>query len=123
MILGAIAFSRMEKESMNDVSLMVTSVFGGCVMGLFMLGFFTRRVDGTSATIAIGCAILFNIYLVLSVAGRVPEPYGLGVHSYWIGPLVNLVFIILAYGLSLLRGAPIRPQPGLTVWTTEKATQ
>ena len=49
-ISGAIIFSRIEKESMNDISLIVTSLFGGCLMGLFMLGFFTRRVDGFTAT-------------------------------------------------------------------------
>ena len=122
MITGAITFSRLPKESMNDVSLIVTSVFGGCVMGLFMLGFFTRRVDGRSATIAIGLAIMFNIYLALCLAGRIPESWRLGVHSYWIGPLVNLVFIIIAYGLSLLRRVPPRSVAGLTVWAPKEVS-
>ncbi|QNN22015.1 sodium:solute symporter [Planctomycetales bacterium ZRK34] len=122
MITGAITFSRLPKESMNDVSLIVTSVFGGCVMGLFMLGFFTRRVDGRSATIAIGLAIMFNIYLALCLAGRIAESWRLGVHSYWIGPLVNLVFIIIAYGLSLLRRVPPRSVAGLTVWAPKEVS-
>lgn len=42
-ILGAITFSRIEKESMNDLSLVVTSIFGGCLMGLFVLGLFFRQ--------------------------------------------------------------------------------
>jgi SSS family solute:Na+ symporter len=122
MITGAITFSKLPKESMNDVSLIVTSVFGGCVMGLFMLGFFTRRVDGGSATIAIGLAIGFNIYLALGLAGRIPEGWRLEVHGYWIGPLVNLVFIITAYGLSLLRRVPPRSVSGLTVWAPKEVS-
>ena len=116
-VTGAITFSQIEKESMNDVSLIVTSVFGGCLMGLFLLGFFTRRVDGISATIALVLAVGFNIYLGLGLLGRLPEEWTLGVHSYWVGALVNGTFIVSAYLISLLRR---RPQPnleGLTVWT------
>ena len=80
-VLGAIGFSHIEKESMNDVSLIVTSVFGGCLMGLFLLGFFSRRVDGTSALIAMVLAIGFNIYLGLGLAGILPAGVTLPVHS------------------------------------------
>jgi solute:Na+ symporter, SSS family len=116
-VLGAIVFSRIEKESMNDVSLIVTSVFGGCLMGLFLLGFFTRRVDGTSAVIAMVLAITFNIYLGLGLAGRLPAGSSPGVHSYWVGALVNGVFVTLAYLISLVRRRPPRDLEGLTVWT------
>ena len=53
--LGAWVFSRIEKESMNDVSLIVFSVLGGAVTGMYMLGFFTRRVDGFAVNVALGC--------------------------------------------------------------------
>jgi SSS family solute:Na+ symporter len=116
-VIGAIAFSRIEKESMNDLSLIVTSVFGGCLMGLFLLGFFTRRVDGTSAMIAMGVAILFNVYLGLGLLELLPEGLTLGVHSYWVGALVNATFALTAYGVSLLRNRPPKDLQGLTVWT------
>lgn len=117
MMLGAITFSRIQKESMNDVSLIVTSVFGGCLMGLFLLGFFTRRVDGFSATVAMVLAIVFNIYLGLGALGQLPDAWKLGVHSYWIGALVNGAFVLLAYGISVVRRAAPRDLAGLTVWT------
>jgi len=116
-VTGAIVFSRIEKESMNDVSLIVTSVFGGCLMGLFLLGFFTRRVDGISATFALALAVGFNIYLGLGLLGRFPEGWTLGVHSYWVGALVNGTFIVSAYLISLLRRKPQPNLEGLTVWT------
>lgn len=116
-ILGAITFSRLEKESMNDVSLIVTSVFGGCLMGLFLLGFFTRRVDGASATIAMALAIAFNLYLALGLAGKLPDTLTLSIHSYWTGALVNGFFIVAAYAISLLRARPLEELAGLTVWT------
>ncbi len=118
-VLGAITFSYLPKESMNDVSLIVTSVFGGCLMGLFLLGFFTTRVDGTAATIALALAVMFNIYLGLGLGGALPDAITLPVHSYWTGALVNGVFLVGAYGIGCLRGNQ-RDMTGLTVWTMEK---
>jgi len=115
-ISGAIAFSQIEKESMNDVSLIVTSIFGGCLMGLFLLGFFSNTVDGVSATIAMLLAIAFNIYLGLGLGGAIPKQWTLSAHSYWVGALVNLFFIIAALSLSAIRKTPPRHLDGLTVW-------
>ena len=84
-ILGAIIFSNIEKESMNDVSLIVTSIFGGCLMGLFILGFFSNRVDGQSATLAMSIAILLNIYIGLGFLGLLPKALILNIHTYILG--------------------------------------
>ena len=121
MTLGAFAFSRMEKESMNDVSLIVFSVLGGAITGLYMVGFFTRRVDGKSANIALGIAIAFNIYLGLGLLRWLPESWRIGLHSYWVGAVVNILFVVLAYGISLWRRVPPQKLEGLTIWTM-KAT-
>lgn len=119
-VSGAIIFSSITKESMNDASLIVTSAFGGCLMGMFLLGFFTTRVDGVSVTIAMVLAIAFNVYLVVGVTGQLPESLTPGVHSYWVGPLVNLFFLVVAYGLSLIRGRGDHPLQQLTVWTLNR---
>ncbi len=116
-IIGAIFFSRIEKESMNDLSLIVTSIFGGCLMGLFMLGFFTRRVNGTSATIAMVAAILFNIYLGLGLLGWLPKDVQLGIHSYWVGATVNAFFIVMALLASFFVPKKDKDLTGLTIYT------
>jgi len=117
MIVGALTFARLPKESMNDVSLIVTSIFGGCLMGLFMLGFFTRRVDGVAATAALLPAALFNIYLGLGALGGLPKGLALPIHSYWTGAAVNASFLVLAYAISLFRRPSGGDLAGLTVWT------
>ena len=117
MTLGAFSFSRMEKESMNDVSLIVFSVLGGAITGLYMIGFFTRRVDGKSANIALGVAVAFNIYLGFGLLGWLPQGWKIGVHSYWVGAIVNVLFAVLAYCISLWRRVPPQKLDGLTVWT------
>ncbi len=119
MIVGACVFSVVEKESMNDLSLIMDSVFGGCLVGLFLLGFFTTRVDSLAATAALVVGILCNIYLGLNASGWLPESLRLPVHSYWVGILVNTVFVFVALAISLCRHQP-RDLTGLTVWTMPK---
>jgi solute:Na+ symporter, SSS family len=119
-IMGAISFNFMDKESMNDISLIVTSVFGGCLMGLFLMGFFTQAVDGFSATIALILAVLVNIYLGLGLLGVLPSSITLSIHSYWVIALVNGTFILLAYIISITRGKHRKTLEGLTIWTMKR---
>jgi solute:Na+ symporter, SSS family len=121
-IMGAVSFSIMDKESMNDISLIVTSVFGGCLMGLFLMGFFTHRVDGFAATVALIIAVLINIYLGLGLLGVFPPEWTFKIHSYWVIALVNGSFIVLAYLISIFRGRNKDPLKGLTVWTMGRRT-
>lgn len=120
MTLGAFTFSRIEKESMNDVSLIVSSVLGGALTGLYMIGFFTRRVGGRAVNIALGAAIALNLYLGLGLLGALPDSLRLGVHSYWVGAIVNVAFVVVAYVVSLVSRETTRDLRGLTVWTQEK---
>ncbi len=118
MIIGGLIFSQLPKESMNDVSLMVTSIFGGCLMGLFLLGFFTRCVDEFAASWALAAAVVFNLYLGLGAMHVIPSNWQLPIHSYWTGALVNLAFIAMAFVIAWIRGSNPRDLTGLTVWTT-----
>ncbi|MFT6619113.1 MAG: SSS family solute:Na+ symporter [Limisphaerales bacterium] len=119
MIGGAIVFSSIEKESMNDLSWIIASVFGGCLMGLFMVGFFTKRVDGFSALTALAVSICLNVYLGLGLAGWLPKSITLPIHSYWVGILVNLTFVFIAIAVSRFR-KPAANIDGLTVWTMKR---
>jgi SSS family solute:Na+ symporter len=120
MILGAIGFQHVEKESMNDLTWIMASVFGGCLVGIFLVGFFTTRVDNRAVLVALVSSLGFNVYLGAVSAGWLSEPESFHIHDYWIGMLVNLLFVVLAYGSSFLFGPPNQDLRGLTVWTMEK---
>lgn len=121
MIVGALVIQRLPKESMNTFNLIVLSIFGGCLVGLFLLGFFSVRVDRTAAAWGVVAAILANVYLALGALKVIPESWRLPLHEYWVGMSVNVVFFVTAYGLGLLRNADADRQKGrltgLTVWT------
>ncbi|WKN43176.1 sodium:solute symporter [Tunicatimonas pelagia] len=121
MIGGAVFFSTIEKESINDLSWIVASVFGGCLVGLFLLGFFTTRVGYRAASVALIISVIVNGYLGLSLVGWLPEKWTMSVQSYWVGVLVNLLFMVLAYLLSFIF-TNRKSLTGLTVWTQKSNT-
>lgn len=119
MIGGAVFFSRIEKESINDLSWIVSSVFGGCLVGLFMVGFFTTRVGYKAALVALLMAVVMNLYLGLSLTNWLPSFLNMDIQAYWVGIIVNLLFIVLAYGFSFFMRNDKNLQ-GLTIWTVSK---
>lgn len=116
MIIGAIIVEHIPKESMNELTWIIESVFNGCLMAVFLVGFFTVRVRNRAAILALIIAVIVNIYLALNWLGWVPVQ--VPINNLWVGPLVNVLFAVLAIGLSFFVG-PSRPQDldGLTVWT------
>ena len=106
MIGGAILFSSIKKESMNDLSWIIASVFGGCLVGLFMVGFFTKRVDSFSAMVALVLSIVINVYLGLGVAKCLPESLTIPIHSYWGGRFGQFAFGVRAGTRSVFRPPP-----------------
>lgn len=121
MIGGAMVFHYIPRESMNDLAMILASLFGGCTMGLFLVGFFSMRVDNVGAVSGLVASVLFNLYLLFNAFGWLPEALEWHVHSYLAGALVNLLFFITAYLIALLRpGCQTKDLSGLTVWTVNK---
>jgi SSS family solute:Na+ symporter len=119
MIFMAIGFYLMPKESVVDLQLIIKSLFTGAVAGFFLLGIFTTRTDYMPSLIALVAAVIFNIYLLLNAFDLLPTQMEMEVHSYWVGMLVNGLFMILAYVFSRIKrsgpaGAKVKK---LTIWT------
>lgn len=117
MIGGAVVFHFLPRETMFDLLLIVGSMFGGCMTGMFLMGMFTRRVNNTAVLVALAVAITANIYLMLNAVNFLPTAARLDIHSYWVSFVVNVVFIVVAYGWSVFK--PVEQNlEGMTIWTT-----
>ena len=64
---------------------------------------------------------MLNIYFVMDTICPewLPAAIRPQIHAYWVGIIVNTVFVALAYGISLLRNKPSKDLTGLTVWTLQ----
>jgi len=120
----AIYYTR-SSETLDDLQRTLLSIFSGGLLGLFLLGFLTLRVDGRSALVA-------TIVTTFSVGGwlwvdsavadcffpfrKVQMP-----DKLWVGTLANTLLFALAYGASwIVVNRHDRPLNGLTIWTTTK---
>ncbi len=117
MVGGGLLFSKIEMESMNDLSWTMASLFTGCIAGIFMIGFFTERVGKASVSVAIILSVLLNIYLGFGIAGWLPERWVFNIHSYYVTIIVNMFFIAIAYFCSFLFRKEKQNVSGLTVWS------
>jgi solute:Na+ symporter, SSS family len=119
MIIGAIIINIIPKESVNDLGLILSSIFGGGLLSLYMLGFFTKRVGNKAILIGLGAGLILNFYLMLNSFGLLPQILRCNVHSYWTTILVNLLLITVAYTISFF--CPSKKNlVKLTVWTMKK---
>ncbi|AQQ69844.1 Na(+)/glucose symporter [Limihaloglobus sulfuriphilus] len=103
MILGAIAFHFIPRESIVDLGFILSSVFGGCILGIFLLGFFVKRIDNFSIITGMAAAIALNLYLMMSFFGWLPAKLTFVFHEYWTAALVNITLVVVACGTSLFR--------------------
>ena len=110
-------------ERLDDLQRTLLSVLSGGLLGLFLLGFVTRRVDCRAALLAI-LVTAFSIILWLCidsgiVDGLFPDIRGALPDKYWLSTFANLLMFGVGYGASLLIGRRSdRDLSGLTVWST-----
>ena len=116
MIGGAILINHVPKESMVDLGIILGSLFGGGILSIFLLGFFTTRVGNRAIITGTCVALAFNIYLMFNTFQWLPASLALPVHSYWTTILVNALLFAAAYLLSWFMPNR-RDLAGLTVWT------
>lgn len=117
MITVAVILSQIPTKTINELDWAIGSIFAGCLMGLFVLGFFTTRVDNVAALIGLAVAVMLNLYLIVGVIGWLPQAVTCPIHKFWIGPVVNVTFLVVAYGASWRRHRKKQSLAGLTVWT------
>ncbi len=118
MIVGAVVIAHLPKESMVDLNLRIIQiVFGGGLMGLFLLGFLTTRANYISASVALVLTLLLDAYLALWSFDQLPDCISVRVHTYWIGVIANGFVIFVGYAMSFITPGVPKPLGRLTIWT------
>lgn len=124
MITGALIFNIIpDNESVVNMQTIMFALFGGTFLSFFLLGFLTKRVHYAASMIALVLATIVNIYFVLNTLKWLPDSMHCPIHPYWVNICVNLFFIVVAYGISLVWKHQNKDLTGLTVWTTKPKKQ
>lgn len=113
MIAGATGLLYAEGPTLQDVSIQLTSLLGGGILGIYVLGFATRRGDARSVWGGIACTLAFTLWTM----GVFPESWTLPFDTYYTAVIGNFVMFVVGYGLASLLPRRPRDLSGLTLWS------
>jgi SSS family solute:Na+ symporter len=102
-------------KTLQDTATKLAAILGGGLLGLYFLGFLTRRGDGRAVAVAIVCTLAFSLWLALvemKVINAV-VPF----ETYYGGLVGNLIMFFVAYILGSVLFPARRDLTNLTVWT------
>lgn len=123
MVVGAYWLYKSDNETLQDLSTEIQSIVAGGLLGLYMLGFFTKRGDGRAVFVGILFAVGWSVIISLAGLGWLPESWTLSIEasfeSYYTGLVSNIVMFAVGYGLSFLIPERQRNLTNLTVWTQD----
>jgi SSS family solute:Na+ symporter len=97
MILGALVLLKAETKTIQHTGLAIASVLGGGLLGIYMLGFFTKTKGVVCIWIGIVCTILFTLWAVLSGKGVLPVSISAPFEIYYTIILGNILMFIVGY--------------------------
>jgi solute:Na+ symporter, SSS family len=119
MIVGAIILAQTETKTLQDTIVTLISLLMGGVMGLYMLGFLTRRGDSRTAWLGIIITFLFSLWTVLSSRGVLPDWLSVPFDLYYTGLIGNMVMFVTIFVAAILISGKKRKLTNLTVWTQD----
>ncbi len=105
MVAGALLLLEARTKTLEDAAIRLIALTSGGLLGLYLLGFLTRRGDGRSAALAIGATLVLSLYRAASPAPWFPEALRVApldaVHGYYTALLAHAVM----FGVGWVAGA------------------
>jgi SSS family solute:Na+ symporter len=123
MVGGAYILFKADTMTLQDLWTEFQSIIAGGLVGLYLLGFFTKRGDGRAVGIGIAFAVLFSLFISAAGLGWLPagvtETLNAHFDSYYTGIAGNVVMFALGYVLALFLPRRNDNLKNLTVWTQD----
>ncbi|HEV7502358.1 MAG TPA: sodium/solute symporter [Vicinamibacteria bacterium] len=95
MVAGALLLLESPTKTLEDAAIRLIALTSGGLLGLYLLGFLTKRGDGRSAAIAIGATLVLSFYRAASPAPWFPDVLRVppldAVHGYYTALLAHAV--------------------------------
>lgn len=120
MMLGAYLFYTSSAKTLNDLSMILSSVCGGGMLAVFLLGVFTRRGDSRAVWLALITNAVIVLWVLLSHRGVLPDRCRWTMDLYYIALVGNLATFLVAFLAGFCFKSKITDFKNLTVWDQEK---
>ncbi len=112
MLGGAVLMLEAKGPSLQDISIRLTSLLGGGLLGIYLIGFFTRRGDAR----AVWCGVVASATFTLWTLGVFPESLSVPFDLYYTSLFGNLVMFGVGFGACLLLPRSAGVGPDLSIW-------
>jgi SSS family solute:Na+ symporter len=115
MVSGALLLLQSETKTLQDAATTLIALTSGGLLGLYLLGFLTKRGDGRSVAIAIALTLAFSLYRASAQAAWFPDGLRLSwldaVDGYYTAILAHVLMFGVGYAASLVlpRRRPVDP--------------
>lgn len=121
MIGGAVILAESDTKTIQDTGSILVSLLGGGLLGLYLLGFFTRRGDARAVGAGIVATMAFTAWTLASSYGILPETLLFPFDLYYTGIIGNLVMFAVGFLLGTFLPRRKRDLRNLTVWDQDGA--
>jgi solute:Na+ symporter, SSS family len=127
MVIGATLLYELQTTTLQDIGTVLAALTAGGLWGLYMLGFFTKRgIDGP-VLFAIGCTLLFTLWMTLGSMKWLPAGLTSPIHPYYAGIIGHVLMFVSGYLFARLAvwlyGSRFQRRDealhNLTVWTAD----
>jgi len=120
MIIGAILLVESGSNTFQDTAVILGALFSGGLLGLYMLGFFTKKGDARSVGFGIIFTLAFTTWTILSDKQILPEAFCFPFNLYYIGIGGNFMMFVVGYIVGTILPAKKRDLKNLNVWEQTK---
>jgi SSS family solute:Na+ symporter len=115
MIAGASGLLHAEGPTLQDVSIQLTSLLGGGILAIYVIGFATRKGDAQAIWGGIACTVTFTLWTM----GIFPDAWTVPFDTYYTAVMGNFVMFIVGYGLAAALPKRARDLAGLTLFSRQ----
>lgn len=119
MVLSAILFKMYEGKTLNDTSTTLSAMAAGGLLGLYLLGFFTKIGDGRAIAAGIACTVCFNLVCTFTKLGYIPTSI-FPLEMYYSGIIGHVIMFTVGFAAAwFIPAKKDRDLTNLTVWTQD----
>jgi SSS family solute:Na+ symporter len=123
MIAGAFILAAVNSKTLQDTATELAALTSGGLLGLYLLGFATKRADARAIGVGIAFTFSFSCWMAAGKLGWLPEwlPQGLRlpIDNYYTGVVGNIGMFVVGFVLSSLLPKRPRDLTNLTVYTQD----
>lgn len=117
---AALALTMTRATASYEIIAMLVSVLEGGVLGLFALGFFSRRATRLGANIGIFACLTFVTWATVTGALGVDIGYNFEMTPMLIGVISHVLLFGVGFAVSMLFGGKRTAESELTVWSMKQ---